>query len=266
MKEPFGVLIFPGFAENADCTGGLELMLQEQGLPARVPMLRGHGAASPQVLHGVTWQDWMVDAEAAFQDMRLAAEKLILVGHSMGALAALMLAAGHAREVDSIVLVAPAIRMASSWAPGQPLHVVAPVLARLLPRQSLAPAFADHSLAHSAILYPWVPADALAQALEFSQTAQRRLADVQAPALILHSHRDTVAFPESANIVLAGISTPREWKRILWFDKTDHIMFCDCEKEAVMGAVIAYIGRRCGVCSEGDAQEQELIDTLWGAK
>lgn len=266
MKEPFGVLIFPGFAENADCMGGLELMLQEQGLPTRVPMLRGHGAASPQALHGVTWQDWMADAEAELESMRLESEKVIIIGHSMGALAALMLAADYGHEVDSIVLAAPAIRLASPWAPGQPLHVIAPVLARLLPRQPLAPAFSDHSLAHSDILYPWAPADAYAQALEFGEVARRRLADVQAPALILHSRADTVASPESANIVFDGISTPREWKRVLWFEKTDHIMFCDCEKEAVIGAVIAYVCRRCGVCSEEEAREQELIDTLWGSK
>ena len=266
MKEPFGILLFPGFAENADCMGGLELLLQEQGLPTRVPMLRGHGEASPQALHGVTWHDWMVDAKAALVSMRREAEKVIIVGHSMGALTALMLAAGYADQVDSIVLVAPAMRLASPWAPGQPLHVVAPVLARLLPRQPLTPAFAGQDKAPGDLLYPWAPADAYVQALEFCEEAQRRLPDVNVPTLILHSRKDTVAAPESASLIFEGISTPREWKRILWFEKTDHIMFCDCEKVAVIDAVLGYVCRRCGVCSADEEREQELLGALWGAK
>ena len=155
MKEPYGVLMFPSFAENTACLSALKMHMEEQGLPTRVPALRGHGATSPDALRGVTWHDWMADAESALTSILADCDKAILIGHSMGALVALNLAADHGAVVDSIVLAAPAIHLASPWAPGHPLNVMLPVLAHLVTRQPTPSVFADPALAHDGLLYPW---------------------------------------------------------------------------------------------------------------
>lgn len=50
--------------------------------------------------------------------------------------------------------------------------------------------------------------------------------------------------PESAQIVFAGITTPVQDKRIVWFEETEHDMFRDCESEAVVEAAVDYVRER----------------------
>ena len=51
-----------------------------------LPLLRGHGASSPQALIGVTWADWLADGAAALAENCTRVDRVILVGHNMGAL------------------------------------------------------------------------------------------------------------------------------------------------------------------------------------
>ena len=201
---------------------------------------------SPQALSGVTWRDWLADAEAAFGDLRTEAEKVIVIGHSLGGLLALNLAADHGDALDSISLAAAAIQFVSPLAPGRPLHFLVPLLGWVLARWNSPPAYADQQLAQFDTCYRWTPGDALLSLLEFSEVTRRRLSQVQVPALIMQSRRDTIVTLQSAEIIYRGISTPPSQKRIVWFEKTDHGMFTDCERELAIRTVVSYAQERVG--------------------
>jgi len=94
-KKPYGVLIIHGFTSSLDCVCEIEPPLKALGLPTRMPVLRGHNAGSPEALRGVTWLDWVADAKSALQDLLTEVERAIIIGHSMGGLVALNLAADH---------------------------------------------------------------------------------------------------------------------------------------------------------------------------
>jgi exodeoxyribonuclease V beta subunit len=88
-------------------------------------------------LIGVTWADWLADGAAALAELCTRVDRVILVGHSMGALVALQLAADHGNcgdQLDSLVLLATPLQLASPLAPGRPLAWLRPLLARLLRR------------------------------------------------------------------------------------------------------------------------------------
>ena len=59
-RSPYGVLIVHGFTSSLDCVSCLRPPIEALGLPTRMPILRGHGAESPQALCGVTWREWVV--------------------------------------------------------------------------------------------------------------------------------------------------------------------------------------------------------------
>lgn len=244
--KPYGVLIVHGFTSSLDCVNGLEPPLQALGLPTRMPVLCGHGAESPEALCGVTWHDWMADAEAALEDLLTEAERAILFGHSMGGLVALTLAADHPDVVDSVVVAAAAIQLASVFAPGRPLHFLAPLVARLLDKVDMPPTYADPELAQYDTNYAWAPTDAASSLFEFAKATRRRLPEVQVPALIMQSRRDTTVAHQSARIIYRGISTPPDQKRIVWFEVTEHEMFRDCEREAAIATVVDYVRERIG--------------------
>jgi carboxylesterase len=67
------------------------------------------------------------------------------------------------------------------------------------------------------------------------------------PTLILQSRNDRTVTPKSAEIIFHGISTPADQKRIIWFERTEHEMFRDCECEATIGAVVAFVRERAGL-------------------
>jgi carboxylesterase len=243
-KQPYGVLIIHGFTASLDCVNGLEPPIKALGLPIRMPVLRGHGAESPDALRGVTWHDWVEDAQAALEDLLTEAENAIVFGHSMGGLVTLTLAAEHPDRIDSIIVAAAAVQMTSPLAPGRPLNFLAPLVARLLKKIDFPPIYADPTLAQYNTNYLWAPADPILSLFEFARRTRRRLPEVKLPALIMQSRKDTTVAPESAEIIYQGISTPADQKRIVWFEVTEHEMFRDCEREATIQTVVDYVRER----------------------
>jgi carboxylesterase len=64
--------------------------------------------------------------------------------------------------------------------------------------------------------------------------------------LILQSHNDSSVEPESVDFIYNQVSTPAELKRIVWFEKTEHEMFRDCERDAIIAVIVSYVRERIG--------------------
>jgi len=246
-KKPYGVLIVHGFTSSLDCVNGLQPPIEALGLPTRMPVLRGHGGASPEALRGVTWQEWVTDAEAALDDLLTEADKAIVFGHSMGGLVALTLAAEHPDDVDSLVVAATALVFTNPLGPGKPLNFLAPLVSRLMKKVDMPPTYADPSLAKYDTNYRYAPTDAVASLFEFARVTRRRLPEVRVPALIMHSRKDTTIDPEASEVIYNHIGTPPDQKRLVWFEVTEHEMFRDCEREATIQTVVDYVRERAGL-------------------
>jgi len=221
--------------------------MRELGVATAMPVLRGHGANSPEALRGVTWRDWLSDAEAALEALEEESERVIVFGFSMGGLLALNLAASYGYRLDSLILAAAAVQLASPIAPGRPFSFMAPVVTRLLSRWDLPAKYADPDLAQYDTCYRWTPMDAVRSFLELSRLTRARLGEVALPTLIMQSRRDRTVAPESAEIIYRGIATPSEEKAIVWFDRTDHEMFRDCESEHTIRTAVDYVRGRMGL-------------------
>jgi carboxylesterase len=243
-KQPLGVLVLHGFTSSLDCVSSVEAAIRALGLPTRMPVLRGHGAASPEALRPVTWPDWVADGQAALDDLLTEVDRAILFGHSMGGLVALTLAAENGDWIDSIVTAAAPVQLANPMAPGRPFSFLIPVVRRLLKNWPMPPKYVDRAAAATDTCYRYAPIPAVTSFLEFSGATRRRLPEVLAPILIMQSHKDTTAAPESAEIIYREVSTPAAQKRIVWFDVTEHEMFRDCEREATARTVAEYVRER----------------------
>lgn len=255
VRNPFGVLIIHGFTATLDSVKLLYTSLKELGIPVAQPLLAGHGASSPEALRGVRWEAWMADAEQALLTLSLEAEQIIVIGHSMGALLSLNLATRHQDKIDSLVLVAPAIQLVSVLAPGRPLHFVAPLLGRIIRNWGLKSDFAERSCATCIPHYSWVPTDAIISFFELIKKSIQLLGRVNVPVLIMHNRRETTVRPESALFLYNRIATESSGKSIMWLERSGHQIFCDCEREKAVKAIIDYVAGRIGrnTRSTGDA-------------
>lgn len=244
-KAKLGVLILHGWTSGMSTVSNLEAPIKYFGLPTRMPILRGHGASSPEALKGVRWEDWVDDATAALDELLAEVKKVVIVGHSMGGMLALHLAAIHPQGIDSIVTAGTPGKMATPFAPGNMLHPLFCLIHPLIKKYDKGTLkYADPSIEKLDDSYRWAPVSAVKELFDLLKVQRGLLPDVKVPALILQSTSDTTALPISANIIFDRIATPVEDKRIVWFDKTEHGMFQDVESGQVIKSVIDFICER----------------------
>ncbi|PWW81226.1 alpha/beta hydrolase [Prosthecochloris marina] len=244
-KDAFGVLIVHGFTATLNSVNSLVEPLEKLGLHVSVPILKGHGESSPEKLRGVTWRDWMQDAEAAFHELSEKVDKIFVIGHSMGALIALNLATKYqGGQLDSVILAAPAFRLVSMLGPGRPLHFLAPVLKTFIKSWDLSVALSDHDEKSRSMHYLWAPTDAIMSFFDLISFTESRLHDIRCPMLILHNRNDQTVTQNSSDIAFKGVATASSDKDIVWLERSEHQMFCDCEKMRAIDVIIDFIQSR----------------------
>ncbi|MBA3947365.1 MAG: alpha/beta fold hydrolase [Herpetosiphonaceae bacterium] len=234
MAAAMGCLILHGFTSSLDCVRPLVPMAELLGMPYRMPVLRGHGTR-PEELRGVQAADWYADAQRALNELHNEAEQVVVCGLSMGGLLALQLAAEQPTRVGGIVTIAAALRFVD------PLARFSPALARLVPMSKIdaRKAFADQQLAASSTNYPHFPTATFVSLYRYTAMVRTLLPQVKAPLLVLHSKRDRVIKPSSAQTIYDEAGSQR--KELHWFERSGHEMLQDCEAGAVVAATESFI-------------------------
>ncbi len=236
-----GCLILHGLTSSLDCVNGLVPYMEGNGIPYRMPVLRGH-MTRPEDLVGVTWHDWYADAQAALLDLCTQVDKAVVVGLSMGALVAMQLGMEHEDRVDSVVVVSSAIKLKNPLAPGKPLAFLQPVIKALVRYWPMPPVYADPALAATDTNYRRLATGALMSFLEYGQIIERRLPELRTPVLVIQSHQDQIVAEETATCIMDRSASTV--KRVVWFERSKHEMMRDVEREDVFKTIEAFILER----------------------
>jgi len=232
-KAVVGVLVLHGFTSDIHCVDLLVEPLDKIGVPYRFPWLRGHGTHYKDMV-GTTDRDWFEDAENALLDLLQDANKAIVVGLSMGGLLALELAARYREEVVGVVAVAPALKFQD------PLAVLTPVLSKVVKFWKSPNAYNDQELRKKENRnYPKFATDAFASLYRYASQVQNLLSFVKADILILHSKKDQIIAPKSAQIIYEKVSSKN--KELKWFEKSGHEMLLDLERDDVIKATVDFV-------------------------
>jgi carboxylesterase len=239
-QKPYGVLMLHGFPANPLGFKPFEYPLGSMNLPYRIPSLRGMGEASPSALLDVTWHDWLEDASSALDELRTEANKVIIIGHSMGGALALMLASDRSEPLDSLILAAPGVQLASPFAPGNRLHFLLPLLAAMLKKWNFPPSPLDGYRRS----YPWAPKDSVLSLIELSMVVRPRLKKVKLPTFLVQGRKDDSVSPTGITIIRDGLSTPPGQICIRWFERSGHDIFFDEGGDEVVEAILEYIRER----------------------
>ena len=246
-KASLGVLLLHGWTGTRTMMRPLEEPLHALGLPTRLPALRGCEDGTPSALLGVTWQDLLEDGRLALADLLSEVDKAIIVGHSMGGMIALSLAADQPQDVDGVVTAGTPGKMLTPFAPGNMLHPLFRLLWRLIPTYDKGKlAYADPSAEQLDDSLRQVPMFAIKQLFDFIRQQDDYLPRVHVPLLILQSRADSACAPQSAEMLRERTSTPKADKRIAWFERSEHGMFLDLERDQVITVVLQFIQERMG--------------------
>jgi carboxylesterase len=166
------------------------------------------------------------------------ARRTFVVGCSMGALVACVLAHEHPDRVDGLALLAPALRLA------RPIRAAGLLarsrLARLLPPIPKGPSdVRDPEMRRRNPALPGVPLTALAELEGLQRHADRILPGVAAPALVIAGARDhTVTLAGARRLARRLGSGPAP---LVLLRKSQHLVGIDVERDACADAVARHL-------------------------
>ena len=231
---PHGALVVHGFTGNPGSMRGVAEALAAAGFHVEMPLLPGHGTTVDDMLP-TRWADWHGAAEAAYQTLAARAEKVVVVGLSMGGALTLRLGADHP-EISGLVCINPATQP-------QPPEVVEMLQGMVDAGTESMPAIGSDIAdpdAHEAA-YDATP---LAPLLSLVQDGLAPLGaeypTMRIPLLLLNSPQDHVVEPAQGDYLAANYGGPVE--RVL-LERSYHVATQDYDKDIIFERSVAFARR-----------------------
>ena len=243
MNHSIGVLVIHGFTAHISCVEVIPEVLCKHGILCDSPILPGHSCETPDSLFGVTWHDWLAHCQQAMLALLEKCDKVILVGHSMGALLAINLQNEYPDKVDSLVLAAPALYLTNPLAPTKPLNFAAHILAKVaktwtLKHNSEGTELSTHQN------YRWVPTAAIKTFFELIKVTFKKVPFISAPTLIIQSKKDRVVATKSGEYIFEKASMADKDKRMVYFYDSEHELFRDSQRYEISHEILRFVQGR----------------------
>lgn len=227
------LLLIHGFTACPVDLRPLAESFREWGYTLTAPLLSGHGS-SPEKLKETSWEDWAGEAAKALTVLRKNCTRVAAVGHSMGGLIALMLAAR--REVDAVVSInAPMVYCDAD------LHKADSLLGKqdyvLKPRKNTEISVNREGLPHFS--YIRVPVESFVSLNKAISAVGNELEKIECPALIVQSENDKTVHPVSAEIINRKIN--HSAKEVIIWPNEDHHLPLSCARKELAAAIKEFL-------------------------
>lgn len=115
-KPNIGILLIHGLLDCPLHVRDIGQQLQSQGYLVRSVLLDGHGTV-PGALLNVDYHEWLQTVRYGIASLKKEVSKIILIGQSTGASLALYQAIEHSDIISGVILVSPALKIRSIFAP-----------------------------------------------------------------------------------------------------------------------------------------------------
>lgn len=215
--------------------------LQRKGVTVRLMLLPGHGT-NPRDLKDAGVEDFLAALERELAGLRGTHEEVTLIGFSLGG--ALSTLAASRAPPDRLVLAAPffevTYRIYYGLSPETWNFLLSPFIEYMVKGESFIRV--NREEAKSRIFsYKVIPTRAVAVLCEAGRRARdpQVLGKVTCPVLLLQSRGDMAACPEAAEEAFELIRSDN--KEIRLFDRSNHHLFWDYDREEVMEGIVEFV-------------------------
>ena len=230
-----GILLIHGFTATPAMVRplgeALRAALSASGEPPTVQgiLLPGHGTRIQDMRSCGGYAPWLDAARNAFDALAARCDRVSVVGHSMGGVLALLLA--QERPVHAVISIAAPMRLRRR------------VAARLAPLVGWAVPFSMDKRALAVeefdLGYAGTPLCRVGDLLRLMHRAERNLALVRCPILIVQPEADETVRAVSAYIIYHGVSSAR--KELLWLERSGHGCTIGLEQRRLFAACAAFL-------------------------
>lgn len=212
--DSHGVLLIHGFTGSAAHMRLLGEGLRNEGFTVEGINLPGH-AISMEAMAQTHWQDWLEAAKSAFVSLQKRCRHVSVAGLSMGGCLALILA--EQMPVTAVAAISAPMAVKS------PFLGIAGVASVFVPTimwnsREGSPYRPDDRYDYG---YPGFYTKCGADLHRLIKMARRDLHAVTCPVLAVQSRHDEVIAADSADVIMAGVSS--EIKGTLWLEKVPHV-------------------------------------------
>jgi carboxylesterase len=209
--------------------------LARSGVRCLAPVLPGHENA--QALSRTSWTDWVAGARQALLSLG-ETRRTLVVGSSMGALAACALAAEGPGRVDGIALLAPAAELMplGNLAGWLARHTPVPRLFPLIPKRGGSDV-GDLAMRAANPCMDSVPFHAVAELQAFQRHVDALLPRVRCPALVVAGARDGTVTVAGARRMAGRLGGGA---RFVVLPRSRHLVAIDVERERCAADVASF--------------------------
>jgi carboxylesterase len=233
---PHGALVLHGFTGSPQSMRNLAYAFARAGFAVELPRLPGHGT-SVDDMTTTNWSDWSATVERAYEELAGRCERVVVGGLSMGGTLTLWLAARHP-ELAGIVVI-------NALADARPLALArAAAEAALGAGQVFLPSVGNDiaQTGVTEIAYDAVPAAGLIALIDAANELQPKLAEIDVPALIVHSLQDHVVARDSRDLIESSLAGPIE---VVELERSYHVATLDYDAEEIERRAVEFALRHC---------------------
>lgn len=206
-----GCLLIHGFTSTPAELRLIAQNLSKAGYTTHGILLAGHGTEPEDLLH-INYEDWIESAQQGINHLKKHCKKIIVIGHSLGGLLALQMAARN--KIDGVVTIAAALK------PTNRKTRLAWFLKHFRTYTSLPSKKSTSEQQKYLLHYPYFPIRAVAELQKLANHTKGILSQITTDALIIQTSDDQTVRPESADIIQRKLSSTN--KECFWLEEGTH--------------------------------------------
>ena len=229
------VLLVHGWTSTAYEVRRLGKYLNENGYTVRAPMLKGHGTV-PKDLENVSWEDWVIQLDVEYAELKSSHSKVYLAGTSIGACLSMFLAQKHS-GISALVLMATPFQIK--------LEKMTVAFARLASRfkkynrKYYPPTFGARNTITRIIAYQSYPIESALQIFELVKATREIASLVKQPTFVIQSLSDHVVSRKSLKLLFDALGSVSKKKK--YIRRAYHTFISDIKNENVFEDILDFI-------------------------
>ncbi len=201
--------------------------------------LAGH-ATRPEDMIRANWTDWTASVEDGYHLLRGAADRIYIIGLSMGGVLSLLMSTRL--DVKGVVAISTPYRLREDWRLNFTEWLSK--IQRYLPKTNLPPdagwfdpeAWKDH------VSYPENPVRSIGELNKLIFEMRAALPKIRVPVLLIHSKDDTYVPPENLERIYAELINASD-KTKLYLTGSGHVVTRDAARHQAFEAAYQFIRR-----------------------
>jgi carboxylesterase len=234
-----GVLWFPGWTSTEHDLHEMMQYLQEKGIEYKSINLKGHNTKSSD-LHGVTYQDWLYQAERAYLQAMKKWDIVFVGGLSTGGQLALYIASKY--PVNGIISIGTPLRIKIQWSMRYFAHLLKYIPYQIQKKNSFPEKRIQEISLSRKGAYNSFPISSAAQVYLLTKQVRRfYIKKVKDPILLIQSTTDHLIPDYNIDIFKKWLKTPAKYIQTMWIKDSYHLVNLDHSKEKVFKKIYAFI-------------------------